>query len=66
MALFPGLGSVPEAWAQPLTLGDGITALLAMGSLALEVSWSHATKLVWLLNAFGLLTCFTTATTPSC
>ena len=56
MALFPGLGSVPEAWARPLAFGDGITALLAMGSMvALKLSWSHATKLVWLFNVFGLL-----------
>jgi hypothetical protein len=56
MALFPGLSTVPEAWAVPLAWGDGTTAVLAMLSMiALKKSWVHATKLVWVFNVFGLL-----------
>ncbi len=56
MALFPGIGSPPEAWALPLAWGDGITAVLAMASMVvLHKSWTHATKLVWVFNVFGLM-----------
>jgi hypothetical protein len=56
MAMFPGIATVPEEWALPLAWGDGITAVLAMLSLvALKKSWTHATKLVWVFNVFGLL-----------
>jgi hypothetical protein len=56
MAMFPGIGTPPEAWALPLAWGDGITAVLAMLSMiALHKSWRHAIQLVWAFNVFGLL-----------
>jgi hypothetical protein len=56
MAMFPGIGNPPREWSLPLAWGDGITAVLAMLSMvALQKSWPHATKLVWVFNVFGLL-----------
>jgi hypothetical protein len=56
MALFPGIGSPPDAWARPLAWGDCITAGLAMLSMiALHRSWPHAIKVVWVFNVIGVL-----------
>ena len=56
MVLLPGIASLPEEWTVPLAVGDGITAVLAaLSMIALHRSWRHATKLVWVFNAFGLL-----------
>lgn len=56
MAMFPGIADVPEAWALPLAWGDGITAMLAaLSMVALQTSFRHATKVVWVFNVFGTL-----------
>jgi hypothetical protein len=56
MALFPGIGDPPPEWSVPLAWGDGLTAVLAIASMiALYAKWSHATKLVWVFNVFGIL-----------
>jgi hypothetical protein len=56
MAMFPGIADLPDEWRIPLAWGDGITAVLAaLSMIALHKSWSHATKLVWVFNVFGIL-----------